>query len=131
MSDLQLNITDSSIVTPLKEHISITAETTQNIQPSNLETAKKEKDVNDIKTNKNEKVLTESEREKIKEQSDKLFDALNTGLALKFHEKSGEWYAVIENKITQEVIKEVPPKFMLDLEAKLKNMIGIFLDKKI
>lgn len=89
-----------------------------------------------LDTNKNDEdkqadKLTEKEREKLKERADKLFEALNTGLALKFHEKSGEWYAVIQNKITQEIIKEVPPKYMLDLEAKLKDMIGLFLDKRI
>lgn len=68
---------------------------------------------------------------KIEEEANKLFESLNTGLAIKFHEKSGEWYAVIENKLTKEVIKEVPPKYILELHAKLKEMIGVFLDEKI
>jgi uncharacterized FlaG/YvyC family protein len=68
---------------------------------------------------------------KIEEDANNLFNSLNTGLALKFHEKSGEWYAVIENKLTREVIKEVPPKYILELHAKLKEMVGVFLDEKI
>lgn len=76
-------------------------------------------------------VLKEKERKKYEEMANSLFETLDLGLALKFHEKSGEWYAVIQNKITQEVIKEVPPKYVLDLHVKLKEMIGFFLDKKI
>lgn len=75
--------------------------------------------------------MSEKDREKLKEQANKLFEVLDTGLALKFHEKSGKWYAVIENKITHDVIKEVPPQYMLDLEVKLRDMIGLFLDKKL
>lgn len=71
------------------------------------------------------------QREQMEEKANALFESLNTGLALRFHERSGEWYAVVENKLTKEVIKEVPPKYILDLQAKLKEMVGIFLDKKI
>jgi uncharacterized FlaG/YvyC family protein len=79
----------------------------------------------------NGKYDNEKEREKLKNDANKLFESLNTGLALKFHEKSGLWYAVIENKITHEVIKEVPPKDVLELRARLKEMIGFFLDQKM
>ncbi|WCK54186.1 flagellar protein FlaG [Aneurinibacillus sp. Ricciae_BoGa-3] len=75
--------------------------------------------------------LTENQRQQLKDRADKLFEELNTGLAFKFHERSGKWYAVIENKITQQVLKEIPPQSMLDLEASLKEMMGVFLDKKL
>ncbi|RXT04456.1 flagellar protein FlaG [Ammoniphilus sp. CFH 90114] len=80
---------------------------------------------------KEAKLEDEKEREQTQQSINKILDGLNTGLALKFHEKSGEWYAVLENKVTREVVKEVPPKHVLDLEAKLKDMIGVFLDKKV
>jgi flagellar protein FlaG len=83
------------------------------------------------KTKDEQTVLKEKERKKYEEMANSLFETLDLGLALKFHEKSGEWYAVIQNKITQEVIKEVPPKYVLELHVKLKEMIGFFLDKKI
>lgn len=73
----------------------------------------------------------ETERNELENKANSIFNELNTGFALKFHEKSGEWYAVIENKITKEVVKEVPPKYILDLHVKLRDMIGVFLDKKI
>lgn len=77
------------------------------------------------------KELNKEQRDKIKKEINAIFEGLNTGLVLKYYDKSGEWYAVIENKLTREVVKEVPPKYMLDLQAKLKEMIGVFLDKKI
>jgi len=79
----------------------------------------------------NQKYSDQKERDKLKEDADKLFESLNMGIALKFHERSNQWYAVIENKVTHEVIKEVPPKEVLELRARLKEMIGFFLDKKI
>lgn len=77
------------------------------------------------------KFQDEKERTQFEKEANALFDSLNTGLAFRFHEKSGEWYVSIENKITHEVIKEVPPKEVMELRAKLKEMIGFFLDKKI
>ena len=74
---------------------------------------------------------TREQRELLEERANALFESLNTGLALKFHERSGEWYAVVENKLTREIVKEVPPKYILDLHAKLKEMVGFFLDQKI
>ncbi|WP_047153538.1 flagellar protein FlaG [Aneurinibacillus tyrosinisolvens] len=76
-------------------------------------------------------LVDEKERDRIEKSANAIFDGLNTGFTLKFHEKSGEWYAVVENKITKEVVKEVPPKYVLDLHAKLREMVGFFLDKKI
>lgn len=73
----------------------------------------------------------ETERAKIEETANEIFNTLHTGLAFKFFEKSNEWYAVIENKITQEVIKEIPPKEIMEMRAKLKDMVGFFLDQKI
>ncbi|MFT9849583.1 flagellar protein FlaG [Aneurinibacillus sp. REN35] len=87
-----------------------------------------------IKSNEDMKeqgAATEHEREKLEKMADTLFSTLDLGLALKFHEKSGDWYAVIQNKITHEVVKEVPPKYVLDLRVQLKEMIGFFLDKKV
>jgi len=77
------------------------------------------------------KLLDMDKRNQIEKEINALFESLNTGLALKFHEKSGDWYAVVENKLTHEVVKEVPPKYILELRVKLKEMIGAFLDKKI
>jgi flagellar protein FlaG len=79
----------------------------------------------------NQKYYDEKERAKIEETANEIFNALHTGLAFKFFEKSNEWYAVIENKITQEVIKEIPPKEIMEMRAKLKDMVGFFLDQKI
>jgi flagellar protein FlaG len=73
----------------------------------------------------------EKERKQLEESANAIFDSLNTGLALKFHERSGDWYAIIENKITHEVLKEIPPKYVLELRAQLRDMVGFFLDRKI
>jgi len=85
----------------------------------------------DSNQNRQERKLDAEQREKIRNEVNNIFDTFNTGLSIRYHEKSEEWYAVVENKVTKEVIKEVPPKYILDLHAKLKRMIGVFLDKKV
>ncbi|WP_051330959.1 flagellar protein FlaG [Aneurinibacillus terranovensis] len=131
MSDGQVNairfgqniMTD--VLSPTKSHNNYV------LEDPNLGSIMNKGDLNKSEADQQNPNLTEKERERLKERANKIFEALNTGLAFKFHEKSGKWYAVIENKITQEVLKEIPPKFMLELEASLKEMIGVFLDKKL
>ncbi|MBN6186954.1 flagellar protein FlaG [Aneurinibacillus sp. BA2021] len=127
MSDLSIQGQSSLLVKPFKSEAS-----SQILHDSSVSSAvpvitQQASETNDQR----EKYSNEKEREKLKEEANALFDVLDTGLALKFHDKSGQWYAVIENKITHEVIKEVPPKEMLELRARLKKMIGFFIDQKI
>jgi flagellar protein FlaG len=86
---------------------------------------------NDQNQSDEKKLHNEDVRKKIEKAANAVFDGLNTDMVFKFYEKSEEWYAVIEDKFTQKVIKELPPKAILNMHAQLKNMIGFFLDKKI
>lgn len=56
-----------------------------------------------------------------------------TYTALKFtmHEKLGEYYVQIIDEETKEVIREVPPKKMLDLYAAMAERIGLIINEKI
>ncbi len=49
----------------------------------------------------------------------------------KFHEPTQRYYTVITDPSTNEVINEYPQKYVLDLEGKLKKMIGQFLDQRV
>ncbi|MBW1960455.1 MAG: flagellar protein FlaG [Deltaproteobacteria bacterium] len=53
------------------------------------------------------------------------------GLHFSVHEKTGRTVVKVVNKDTQKVIREVPPEKILDLAAKLEEMIGILFDKKV
>ena len=55
----------------------------------------------------------------------------NVGLQFSVHESTGRTMVRVVNKDTGNMIREIPPKEILDLAAKLDEMIGILFDKKI
>ncbi|UYZ14005.1 flagellar protein FlaG [Brevibacillus sp. WF146] len=72
-----------------------------------------------------------------KEQILKGIDSLNkfiqttsTHLKFTFHEKLNEYYVQIVDDQTNEVIREVPSKKILDMVAKMHEMIGLLIDEK-
>ncbi|WP_019123268.1 flagellar protein FlaG [Brevibacillus massiliensis] len=72
-----------------------------------------------------------------KKEVEKAVDSLNkwlqtgsTHLKFTLHEKLNEYYVEIVDDQTQEVIREVPPKKILDMVAKMHEMIGILVDEK-
>jgi flagellar protein FlaG len=55
----------------------------------------------------------------------------NTSLKFELHEKLNEYYVTIVDDITQEVVKEIPSKKMLDMYAAMTEFVGLMVDKKI
>jgi flagellar protein FlaG len=92
-----------------------------------------------INLNKEELNLTpEAQKVESKEDIAKKIDSINkfistTNSHLKFslHEELNEYYVAIIDNRTNEVIKEIPPKKLLDMFAAMKETIGLFIDKKI
>ncbi|GGA67211.1 flagellar protein FlaG [Ornithinibacillus halotolerans] len=65
---------------------------------------------------------------------DKLNDfmePLNTSLKFELHEELNEYYVAIVNPDTNEVVKEIPPKKILDMYAAMGEFMGFLFDKKI
>lgn len=82
----------------------------------------------------------ESEKGELQESKDKLykelekanrqFDALNHSLRMKFNEEAEQFYVEVVDVQTREVIDSIPAEYVLDLAAKLKDMVGFFIDEK-
>ncbi len=51
-------------------------------------------------------------------------------LLFSIHEASGEVMVTVTDGLTGEVIREVPASEVLDLAAKLEEMVGLMFDKK-
>lgn len=71
---------------------------------------------------------------KIKEEMDKLNDvlaAMDKNLRFKFHDQTDQLYVEVINTKTQEVIKSLPPEYMLELSVKMKELVGMIIDEKI
>lgn len=55
----------------------------------------------------------------------------NTHLKFEFHDKLKEYYVTIVDDRTQEVVKEIPAKKMLDMHAAMTEFVGLMVDKKV
>jgi flagellar protein FlaG len=78
------------------------------------------------------------ENEITKEQVENTVRKLNQAVALfnkqlsfVIHEKTEKMMVQIIDKETKEVIKEIPPREILDLEARIKEYLGWLLDERI
>ena len=52
-------------------------------------------------------------------------------LRFRYNEEAGQTYVEVVDLETQEVIISLPPEYLIELSIKLKEMIGLFLDKKL
>ena len=57
--------------------------------------------------------------------------ASRTHLKFEFHDELKKYYVSIVDDATQEVIKEIPPKKLLDMYASMTEFLGILVDKKV
>ncbi|MBW8349589.1 flagellar protein FlaG [Bacillus sp. IITD106] len=55
----------------------------------------------------------------------------NTHLKFQYHDKLNEYYVTIVDEVSQEVVKEIPAKRMLDIFAAMTEYLGLMVDKKI
>ena len=55
----------------------------------------------------------------------------NTQLRFKFHDKLNEYYVTIVDSKTDEVVREIPSKKLMDIHAALREFVGLLVDRKI
>lgn len=83
--------------------------------------------------------VQEKQREQIKEEQltevvdsmNKFIQASHTSLKFVLHEELNEYYVTIVDDITEEVVKEIPSKKLLDVYAAMTGFLGLMVDKKI
>lgn len=79
-------------------------------------------------------LLSEADKDKLYKEVEKVNNQLkaqNHSFRFKFSEEAEQFYMQIIDMRTQEVIESVPSEHMIELAAKLKDMIGFFIDKKL
>jgi len=58
-------------------------------------------------------------------------DVHNVGLRFQVHEDTGKFVIRVIDEQTNEVVREVPPENLLDLAAKMEEMMGMLYDEKV
>jgi flagellar protein FlaG len=74
---------------------------------------------------------TKADMEDIVNNMNKILKSSHTALKFELHEKLQEYYVTIVDDITQEVVKEIPSKKLLDIYAAMTEFVGLVVDKKI
>lgn len=76
-------------------------------------------------------LINKEEVQKNVESINKFLNSTTSHLKFTLHEELNEYYVAVIDEQTNEVIREIPPKKLLDIFAAMKETIGLFIDKKI
>lgn len=107
--------------------------------PNGTETIPKtEQTQNEAKAGKNKEQEDNGKQVVSKEKLKDVVDGLNqflqpthTSLHFKYHEKLNDYYVQVVDQETNETIREIPSKKILDMYASMLEYVGILVDKKI
>lgn len=58
-------------------------------------------------------------------------EPISTNLKFVYHEELNDYYVTIVDPSTDEVIREIPPKKMLDMYVAMAQYMGLLVDEKI
>jgi len=75
--------------------------------------------------------MTREKTEELVDSLNKFLSPIQTSLKFELHDKLNEYYVTIIDSETKEVVKEIPPKKMLDIYAAIAEQLGLIIDKKI
>src|SRR5690625_2173509 len=82
----------------------------------------------------NNNVANDINKQDVKTTVEKLndfIDPLRTNLKFVFHEELHEYYVTVVDPLTNEVLREIPPKKMLDMYAAMTEFMDLLVDEKI
>jgi len=65
------------------------------------------------------------------ESMNNFLESTNTQLRFKFHDQLHEYYVTIVNSKTDEVVREIPSKKLMDMHAAMREFLGLLIDRKI
>ena len=74
---------------------------------------------------------TEANQEMLETLTNDLDMLHHVGLQFSVHETTGRTMIKVINKDTNDLIREIPPEGLLNLAAKMQEMLGILFDKKV
>ncbi|MBG9444637.1 flagellar protein FlaG [Cytobacillus firmus] len=75
--------------------------------------------------------IKEEELTEVVDSMNEFLQASHTSLKFVLHEELNEYYVTLVDDLTQEVVKEIPSKKMLDMYAAMTEFVGLMVDKKI
>lgn len=82
------------------------------------------------------KTLDNSEETKVKVQDavkalNEMLEVTHNASKFMYHEGLERYYVTVVNKDTEEVVKEIPPRKLLDAFYEMQKLLGMIVDEKI
>ncbi|MFZ3576909.1 flagellar protein FlaG [Virgibacillus sp. DJP39] len=78
-----------------------------------------------------EKVINKEDIETVISKLNEFIEPIHTNLKFEYHEKLNDYYVTVVNPLTDEVLKEIPSRKMLDMYAAMAEFMGLLVDEKI
>ena len=78
-----------------------------------------------------EKQLPVEKAKQMTDSMNKFLESVNTQLRFKLHDELNEYYVAIVDSTTDEVVREIPSKKLMDIHAAMKEFVGLLIDRKI
>lgn len=75
--------------------------------------------------------LEKQKIERIAEAMDNYMDSVARDLSIRVHEKTGTIVVKVISKADGKVIREIPPEEMLNLAAKMEEMVGALFNENV
>ncbi|MCG3089617.1 flagellar protein FlaG [Sporosarcina cyprini] len=79
----------------------------------------------------NEQPLPVEKAQQMTDSMNNFLESVNTQLRFKLHDKLNEYYVTIVDSKTDEVVREIPSKKLMDIYAAMKEFVGLLIDHKI
>ena len=74
---------------------------------------------------------TKAKVKQVVETMNEMLEVNNNASKFMFHEGLERYYVTVVDKATEEVVKEIPPKKLLDAFYEMQKMLGMVVDEKI
>ncbi|MBM7704478.1 flagellar protein FlaG [Metabacillus iocasae] len=78
-----------------------------------------------------EDVYSKEYLEKAVEELNAFLEPTFTAVHFELHEEANRYYAKVIDVKTQEVIREIPPKKLIDMYVEMNRFIGLLFDHKV
>lgn len=78
-----------------------------------------------------EQDVSKEKLEKVVESLNQFIQPAQTSVHFAYHEKLDEYYVQIVDNETEEMVREIPSKKLMDMHAQMLEFVGIMIDQKI
>ena len=76
-------------------------------------------------------VLPSEKAKKMTDSMNKFLETTSTELRFKFHEELNTYYVTLIDANTEEIVREIPSKKLMDMYAAMRDFVGFFVEEKI